>query len=126
MTVSNMKERFAEDGMAEIALQILIRPGIPPKERQVIEDALMESGCEVSGGGGIIDGTESDISVMVHSVKNHLPTIMRVLQDARVGRSSIVAQNIPEEIEYQVYGGSESWLPKIPIEAASKPWWKFW
>ena len=126
MTVSNMKERFAEEGMAEIALQILIRPGIPPKERQVIEDALMEAGCEVAGGGGIIDGTESDISVMVHSVKNRLPTIMQVLQDARVGRSSVVAQSVPKEAEYKVYGGSQSWLSKIPTESLTKPWWRFW
>ncbi|MDG1875543.1 MAG: hypothetical protein P8J27_16650 [Mariniblastus sp.] len=126
MAVSNTKERFAQEGMAEIALQVLIRPGIPSKERKVIEDSLMEVGCEVAGGGGFHDGTESDISVLVHSVKHRLPIIMRVLQDARVGRKSIVSQSAPKVAEYKVYGGSQSWANQIPSELADRPWWKFW
>lgn len=126
MAVSDVKDRFSQDSVAELELQILIRPGIDPKQRHVIEDALMEAGCEVIGGGSNVEGLESDISVCVDSVKKRLPTIMSILQDAKIGRKSIVSQRLPEEAEYSVYEGSQKWSPRIPAEKSGKAWWKFW
>ena len=125
MTLSNINNRFANVSTAEIGLQILIRPGIPPKKRHVIEDALMEAGCEVAGGGGFNDGTESDISVFVDSVKGRLPMIMSILQKAKIGTESIVCQDGESRVEYPVYASAETWLSQIPPES-NRPWWKFW
>lgn len=126
MTAANTKERFAQDSLSEIGLQILIRPGIAPKQRHLIEDALMEAGCEVVGGGTINDGTESDISLFVDSVRNRLPNIMLILQEANIGAESVVGQTLPSEVWYSVYGDAQSWMAKIPHEHSHKPWWKFW
>lgn len=125
MAVSNAKERFSQDSVAEIELQILIRPGIVPKQRHLIEDALMEAGCEVIGGGSDLEGDESDISVCVDSVKKRLPTIMLILQEAKIGRESVVSQILPAAVSYSVYADSQTWLAKIPAHGTT-PWWKFW
>jgi len=125
MPATNVKERFAEKSIAAFGLKVFIRPGLPKKERQIIEDTLMEVGCEVAGGSGPKDGSESEISLRVDSVKSRLPTVMAVLRAARVGEKSTVFQALPGAVVYQVYGDSDALLTMIPSESR-KRWWKFW
>ena len=39
-----------------------ISPALEPTERHKIQDALKKLGCDVSGGGQMLDGSECDIS----------------------------------------------------------------
>lgn len=125
MPTTNVKERFAEKSATAFGFKVFIRPGLPKKERQIIEDALMEVGCEVFGGGGTKDGSESDISLRVESVKSMLPTVVAVLRAAEVGEESTVFQKLPAEVVYRVYGDSDALLMMVPAES-KKRWWKFW
>lgn len=125
MTATNEKERFAEKSIAAFGLKIFIRPGLPKKERQTIEDALMEVGCEVTGGSGSRDGAESDISLRVDSVRLKLPTVVAILRAAKVGEGSTIFQKLPSEVVYQVYEDSDVLMARIPAES-KKRWWKFW
>lgn len=124
MPATNFKERFAEESTAAFGLKIFIRPGLPSRERQVIEDALMEVGCEVIGGSSR-EGGESDISLGVESVRTMLPAVVAVLRAAQVGEESTVFQKLPSEVVYQVYEDSDALMTKIPSES-KKRWWKFW
>ena len=114
--------------MAEVALNILIRPGIPPDARHDIEDQLMARlerfGCDVAGGGGMVDGSESDIMLYVDNVPSRLPVVMEILKKARVGRKSLVESQGPTEQKFLVHED----LPEFDPQdyAPAKPWWKFW
>jgi len=125
MPTTNVKERFTQKSAAAIGLKVFIRPGLPKRERQLIEDALMEVGCEVAGGGSSKNGGESDISLRVDSVKAMLPSIVAVLRAAKVGEETTVFQKLPTEVVYQVYEDSDALLNRIPSES-KKRWWKFW
>ena len=125
MQPTNVKERFAEKSVTAFGLKVFIRPGLPKKERQIIEDTLMEVGCEVVGGNGTKDGSESDISLRVDSVKSRLLTVVAVLRAAKVGEESTVFQKLPAEVVYRVYEDSDALLTMVPAES-KKRWWKFW
>jgi len=125
MPATSVKERFAKKSITAFGLKVFIRPGLPKKERQIIEDALMEVGCEVAGGSGAKDGSESEISLRVDSVKSRLSTVVAVLRAAKVGEESTVFQALPAAVVYQVYGDSDALLTMIPSESR-KRWWKFW
>ena len=124
MPATNVKTRFAQKSTAAFGLKIFIRPGLPSIDRQIIEDALMEVGCEVAGGSSRNLG-ESDISLRVDSVRAMLPSIVAVLRAARVGEESTVFQKLPSKVVYQVYEDSDELMTRIPAES-KKRWWKFW
>ena len=101
-----------------VALEIKIRPGIPPPARHRIEDTLARRGYEVVGGGGYDDGSESDIMVYVDNVRADRPAIIQILQKARVGLHSVVIQSEPQEVAHPVYPNGQ--------RPPAKPWWQFW
>lgn len=123
MPTTNVKERFAEKSIAAFGLKVFIRPGLAKLERQVIEDALMEIGCEVVGGSS--RNSESDISLRVDSVRAMLPSVIAVLRAAKIGEESTVFQKLPSEVVYQVYEDSDALMARMPAES-KKRWWKFW
>jgi hypothetical protein len=90
--------------MAETFLEILIKPGIPPVDRQAIEDALEELEFDVAGGGGFVDGSASDIALYVEDVEETIPSIIAILQQMRVPRATVILQREPQEKTYVVYG----------------------
>ena len=102
--------------MAETSLEIKIRPGIPPDDRYQIEDALGDNGMDVAGGGGFVDGSESDIMAYSTNVNADLPMMIKILRIAKVGQGSCIIQD--GKHEHSVYGEF------VPV--SSKPWWKFW
>ncbi len=124
MSVTKDKKRFAQESTAAFGLMVFIRPGLPSRERQTIEDALMEIGCEVDGGSSRGVG-ESDVSLRVDSVKAMLPSIIAVLRAANVGEGSTILQKMPSKVVYRVYEDSDVLITRIPAES-KKPWWKFW
>lgn len=124
MASTSVKERFAQESNPAYGLQIFIRPGLSRHDRQVIEDALMEIGCEVDDGSSRPDG-ESDVSLRVNSVRSMLPSIIAVLRAAKVGEKSAVFQKLPSKVVYQVYEDSDVLMARVPAES-KKRWWKFW
>ena len=102
--------------MAEISLDIKIRPGIAPDARYLIEDAISDCGLDVAGGGGFGDGSESDIMVYSTNVRTDLPLVIDILRNAKVGQGSCVIENGSHE--HSVYGAN--------VAPAPIPWWKFW
>ncbi|MEM6259964.1 MAG: hypothetical protein AAGI37_16955 [Planctomycetota bacterium] len=96
--------------------EINITPGMPPSKRHAFEDKfdvfLERYGGEVTGGGGMLDGSASDLTFEVES---DLP--IEVLQayleaSSLSGRITVVALEKGEEV--------------LQFETTSKPWWKFW
>lgn len=104
--------------MSETALDIRIRPGIPPGDRHQIEDTLERKGMDVAGGGGDDEGQESDIMVYADNPTKALATIRKVLQQAKVGPGSVILQSEPQQSEHPVYTTGDS--------SGDKLWWKFW
>ena len=124
MTIAKDKKRFAQESTAAFGLTVFIRPGLPSRERQIIEDALMEIGCEVDGGSSR-GNNESDVSLRVNSVKAMLPSVIAVLRAAKIGEGSTIFQKMPSKVVYRVYEDSDTLITRIPAEP-KKPWWKFW
>ena len=88
------------------SLTILFRPGMEPVDRFDIEDALGEALGEVgeiTGGGTMVDLSESDISVEVDDREEGLRIIREVLQGLKVAKSTVIVEYEPERIEHPVY-----------------------
>jgi len=102
--------------MSETALEVKIIPGIPPDRRQRIEDEFEGKGLDVAGGGGFDDGSESDVMLYSEKPATHLPIVIRILRQAKVGSASHVIVNNTDK--HAVYEDSTS--------VKSKPWWRFW
>jgi hypothetical protein len=94
--------------MAELnhTLSVIFRPGMDPFDRHDLEDAIEEAlgdTGEVTGGGTMMDGSESDISVDVGDLKSGLETIRRVLQSLQVPDTTRIVEYEPDRIEHLVY-----------------------
>lgn len=105
----------------ERSLVIYFRPGLPPAKRHAIDDeleaALGERG-EVTGGGTMLDMSESDTSLIVADVMEAVPILRDTLRRLRVPRGTVIVQFEPEERQWPVF--DEPAAPKTE----KKPKWK--
>ena len=96
--------------------EINITPGIAPNKRHAFEDKfevfLERYNGEVTGGGGMLDGSSSDLAF---EVEEDLPleALQRYLEaSALTGLITVVDLETGNEV--------------LRFETVSKPWWKFW
>lgn len=92
------------------SLVIYFRPGVPPAKRHAIDDeleeALGETG-EVTGGGTMMDMSESDTSLDVTDVAAAVPILRETLRRLRVPRGTVIVRHDPEE-QWPVYGEGDA------------------
>jgi len=83
-------------------LEIQIRPGIAREQEATLKEAFKQRGIAIVGGGSM-DGTTTDIGLRVNDVKRQLPEIKAMLQQAKVGRESMIWQTKPKHLGHSVY-----------------------
>lgn len=105
----------------EHSLVIYFRPGLSPAKRHAIDDeleaALGELG-EVTGGGTMMDGSESDTSLIVANVEQAVPILRDTLRRLRVPRGTVIVQFEPEERRWPVF--DEPAAPKTEKKSKEK------
>jgi len=91
---------------AEHSLVIYYRPGLMPDTRHAIDDALEEALGdlgEVTGGGTMLDMSESDTSLLVTDVDAALPVLRDTLRRLKVPKRTVIVRHEPETQEWPVY-----------------------
>jgi len=98
--------------------ELRIFPGIVPDDRHEMEDIIDEHlgklGIEVCGGGGLIDGSQSDIAFIASSVKAAKEVVK-------------LTQHLEPSNRFELYcSNSKKIIPTSESLLEKKRWWEFW
>ena len=107
---------------AEQTLTIYFRPAILPARRHAVENelrlALGELFIDELGGGTMLDGSESDLTLLVADIELGVPILRDALRRLRVPRGTVIVQFEPETRQWPVFD------EPAPTNVEKKSKWK--
>jgi hypothetical protein len=98
--------------------ELRIFPGLVPNDRHQIEDLIDEHlaalGVEVCGGGGLLDGSQSDIAFIASNIEAAREVVK-------------LTQNLEPSSRFELYSSdSNSVIDTFEPSPLQKKWWQFW